>query len=342
MTMTTEKKILKKESFSALIIKLISDQKRVLGPVKNGDLIDFTPINAASDLAEDYILTVSSAKSTVFPKIEKLFSFTSSKEGNTITDVDLNAIPEQVLIGARPCDALGFTALNAIFTWDSKDTIFMKRLEKTIVIGMSCNKCDDYCFCTSVGGNPGSTAGSDILLSRMNDGNFLAEIVTEKGNKFYETYNAFFEPAGAEARGLPLADVPVKFEAKAVSAVLENFFESEVWAEQSMRCIGCGACAFVCPTCACFDIQDEKKGKDGLRLRLWDSCGLSLFTLHTSGHNPRSVQSQRWRQRILHKFSYMPERLNMFGCVGCGRCSRACPADMNIIEHLSNLMEVKK
>ena len=76
-----------------------------------------------------------------------------------------------------------------------------------------------------------------------------------------------------------------------------------------LRCLGCGACAFVCPTCACFDIQDEGGREAGQRLRCWDSCGFALFTLHTSGHNPRQLQSQRWRQRSMHKFAYYPERL---------------------------------
>ncbi|HQG47178.1 MAG TPA: 4Fe-4S dicluster domain-containing protein, partial [bacterium] len=70
----------------------------------------------------------------------------------------------------------------------------------------------------------------------------------------------------------------------------------------------------------------------GTRLRCWDSCGSALFTLHASGHNPRHLQSERWRQRMMHKFSYMPEQLQVPGCVGCGRCLRACPADMNLIE----------
>jgi formate hydrogenlyase subunit 6/NADH:ubiquinone oxidoreductase subunit I len=66
-----------------------------------------------------------------------------------------------------------------------------------------------------------------------------------------------------------------------------------------------------------------------------------MFTLHASGHNPRSKQSQRWRQRVYHKFSYYPDRYNMLGCVGCGKCTRACPVDMNLREHLAHAAEVR-
>ena len=113
--------------------------------------------------------------------------------------------------------------------------------------------------------------------------------------------------------------------------------DDSLWLEQSLRCIGCGTCAYVCPTCGCFDIQDLFDGKRGMRKRSWDSCGFDLFTLHASGHNPRSVQSQRWRQRIMHKFQYMFEKDNVIGCVGCGRCSRSCSVNMNLKNHLINL-----
>ncbi|MEW6252083.1 MAG: 4Fe-4S dicluster domain-containing protein, partial [Planctomycetota bacterium] len=139
-------------------------------------------------------------------------------------------------------------------------------------------------------------------------------------------------------RGAVLAKVPPRFAADQLAGKLPALFDdNDLWREQSLRCLGCGACAFVCPTCSCFDIQDEKTREGGVRLRCWDSCGYSLFTLHASGHNPRTKQSERWRQRIMHKFSYQPERLGVLGCVGCGRCARNCPVDMNLAEHAAAL-----
>jgi sulfhydrogenase subunit beta (sulfur reductase) len=160
----------------------------------------------------------------------------------------------------------------------------------------------------------------------------------EKGNGIVSLNPGLFEPVTGEK--VIITEVKKKFNHEQVTAKLASAFEHPFWVANSLRCIGCGACAYVCPTCACFDIQDETKGKNGKRYRSWDSCGFGLFTLHTSGHNPRQVQSQRWRQRIMHKFSYMPERNESLGCVGCGRCSCGCPVDMNIAEQLEALQNI--
>ncbi|MCX6302566.1 MAG: 4Fe-4S dicluster domain-containing protein, partial [Bacteroidia bacterium] len=272
---------------------------------------------------------------------EKILDYSKNKDGMLVKGIDLRDIPEIILWGVRPCDAMGIGELNAIFNWDYKDEIFNNRLSRIIVFGFSCSKSDEYCFCSSVGGNPGNTAGSDILFTRLgDDGDYLAEVLTDKGSSVVSLASELFEKAGEIKKEKFLAEVPVRFNQEEISKKLEKFFENEQWVEQSLKCLGCGACAYVCPTCACFDIQDEAHGKSGSRVRCWDACGFSHFTVHTSGHNPREVQSQRWRQRIMHKFSYMPERLSVYGCTGCGRCSRACPADMNILEHLISIQEV--
>lgn len=316
-----------------------TDGKTVFAPVKENTQVVFNVINSLAEMTEDYIVTNQSPKSVAFPKIEKLMDYEITQFWVTNTGVNTAIFPEIVVLGSRPCDAFGFESLTAIFNWDYKDLLYNKRLEKTVLIGISCAQKDDYCFCTSVNGGPGNTRGSDILLTKFEGGDYLAEIITEKGVALVTKYADLFETDPSIDKEKYLADVPVKFDTDTVVKKSTAMFEHPIWLEQSLRCIGCGACAYVCPTCACFDIQDEAKVTHGDRVRCWDSCGFGLFTMHTTGHNPREVQSQRWRQRVLHKFSYMPDRLNVVGCIGCGRCGRACPVDMNLSEHLVNIAE---
>jgi formate hydrogenlyase subunit 6/NADH:ubiquinone oxidoreductase subunit I len=340
--MSIEKKSFTKASLAKLVEKFIAEGKQVYAPVRKGKQVNFELITSIGEMAEEYIQTVKSAKFASFPKIEKLLDYKKGKTSTELTNIDVNTLPEVVIIGARPCDAASVAALNAIFTWDFVDNIFTERVKKTTIIGISCSKADDYCFCTSANGSPGNTEGSDILLTQLSDGDYLAEFITEKGNAIMGKSPELFGAEPSEEKEKNLAKVEQKFNREDIyKKATASFDNEELWQNQSLRCIGCGACAFVCPTCACFDIQDESNGTDGTRLRCWDSCGFSLFTLHTSCHNPREAQSQRWRQRVMHKFSYMPDRQDVYGCVGCGRCSRACPVDMNLMEHLIKISEVQ-
>ncbi len=336
--METTLKLIRKESLEKLYKKL-SEQRKIYAPVKTtGDRVDYRYNPDFNDVTFDQVRSTLSVKNLVFPKVENLLFYSNTKTETILTDADINKIGEVVLWGAHPCDTAALNTLRSIFCWDINDGFFLKRLEKLVVIGLSCHSSDDYCFCTSVGLSPDSTKGSDILLSKLKSGDFRAGIITEAGNKIAISFPELFEKYSGE--DVLIAEVKKKFDSALVTKKLAGTFEHPFWVENSLRCLGCGACAYVCPTCACFDIQDETKGKNGKRYRSWDSCGFGLFTLHTSGHNPRSVQSQRWRQRIMHKFAYMPERNTMLGCVGCGRCSSGCPVDMNIAEQLEALQSI--
>jgi ferredoxin len=338
--MKSDRRLIRKGSLEKLFELLKGNDRQVYAPYLRNGRTSYRKIEKFSDIATDYIQTTQSSKEISFPRTEKILDYSKNADGMSVKGIDPDQIPEIMLWGIRPCDAMGIGELSSIFNWDYKDEIYNNRLSKVTVLGFSCSKADEYCFCTSVGGNPGNTKGSDILFTQMGEnGDYLAEILTEKGEKVVSLAPDLFETAENIEKEKFLAEVPVMFSHEEIYGKLEKFFDSEEWVEQSLKCIGCGACAYVCPTCACFDIQDDSHGKLGSRVRCWDSCGFSLFTLHTSGHNPRNVQSARWRQRIMHKFSYMPERLSVYGCTGCGRCSRACPVDMNILEHLISIKE---
>jgi sulfhydrogenase subunit beta (sulfur reductase) len=336
--METTRKLIRKQSLEKLY-NLLSANRKIYAPVIAADKqVEYKYNPSFNDVTFDHIRSTLSVKNVVFPKVENLFLYSNSKTESTITEIDTEKIPQIVLWGAHPCDTAAFDTLRSIFCWDINDEFFTKRLEKLLVIGLSCHTSDEYCFCTSVGLSPDSSKGSDILLSRLNNGDYQAEILTGKGNEILLASPELFEQLSEEK--VILTEIKQKFSHEQVTAKLSGAFEHPFWVANSLRCIGCGACAYVCPTCACFDIQDETRGKNGKRYRSWDSCGFGLFTLHTSGHNPREVQSQRWRQRIMHKFSYMPERNESLGCVGCGRCSSGCPVDMNIAEQLEALQNI--
>lgn len=317
------------QNLNTLLDKLIKAGKRVVAPHVNTGTPLYEPLTASSemDLQE---LPRRSAKEAFFPVCEDIMSY--EKEGLKVklTDVDPARFPETVLVGVRPCDAAAIPVLDAVFSWDYKDEFFLERRRKTTIIGLACNKSDDACFCTGVGLSPADTKGSDLFLTPLEGGGYAAQTCSEKGEEFVAAHKELFA-APTSAKPLPYAEARTgAFDLKKVKSWLDENFENPYWDTVATRCVGCGACAFVCPACHCFDIVDEGTQKQGHRRKNWDACGFWKFTHHASGHNPRDLQPKRYRNRIMHKFKYYDDKFGQTLCTGCGRCIRVCPVSIDI------------
>ena len=341
-------KMVSHADLEALVAELIAADTLVIAPVQakeNPAATDYKRIQRFEDAALGS-LPRCSLKEFLLPQAEVLLSFQQHKGEVELEEVPITP-PKQVILGAKPCDAAGMDILDKVMNWDYRDELWFARREATTIVSLLCPGMDCSCFCTAVGAGPDSTRGSDVMLIPV-EGGYLAQILTEKGEALFGARAQEVTDGGLLAKAEELRQEARKKVERNLPVVpaempdwLANNFGHDYWQTVALRCHGCGACASVCPTCHCFDITDERDGvENGVRRRNWDSCQIGKFTLHASGHNPRNTQNERYRQRVMHKFSIYPLRFGDLLCTGCGRCVRVCYAGMNLLEILGQLMEL--
>ena len=285
-------------------------------------------------------LPINSIKELVLPQRDCMFKYKWEKEtGYSIEEI--KSKDKKTIVFCRPCDAQSLKLLDKIFLNDKQDVYYKNKRDNLIVISIGCSTVCNTCFCTTVGESPFNEKGSDIF-GFLQDDFLVLKGITKKGLSLLKVFkgteineNLILEVKNKVEKSIK--QKPVKIQELKEKA--NSKYKDEIWKELGNTCIGCGVCTYLCPTCHCFDIQEEVKKNRGLRVRNWDSCQFTLFTKEASGHNPRTTGEERMRQRFKHKLSYIPENINEIGCVGCGRCVVFCPVNIDIREVIEKIME---
>jgi ferredoxin len=319
----------------------LSEAYRLFGPVKEDDFHNFQQLDQGQLPDLNCLNTRLSPKSIIYPQTEVMFEYSldeNQEDHHILKEANKDYSP-QAVIGIRPCDAKAFGLVRLNFdTPEYQDPYWLKAYEATTLVGLACESPCSTCFCTTAGCGPYHEEELDLLLIDNGD-QYWAKVLTDKG----EALLAAAGWTGAVDEKTVLKEIEVKKKAaeEKISAFVKTdnlqkietneLYNAPFWEELSFSCINCGTCTYACPTCWCFDIQDENRGNSGCRMRNWDSCMYPLFTLHGSGHNPRDTKLHRVRQRFMHKLKYYVDKYDAgIQCVGCGRCIRLCPVNIDI------------
>lgn len=332
-------KIDKKEWASGL--DSLSESYRLLGPAREDNYHNFKELTGGELPDLEYSNTRLAPKSMIHPQSQVMFGYSldeNQADHHIIKEID-SEYPPKVLIGIRPCDAAAFLLVKRNFdTPEYKDPYWIRAYDATIFMGFACNRPCSTCFCTTSGGGPFNETGLDLLLVDTKD-HYLVKVITGRGEDLLKA-GGWKTEADTDAAIKQIETMKQESEARITSSIDTDklkekitieLYDAPFWEDVAFPCINCGTCTYVCPTCWCFDIQDENHGNAGVRMRNWDSCMFPLFTLHGSGHNPREQKMQRVRQRFMHKLKYYVDKYdNGIQCVGCGRCVSLCPVNIDI------------
>jgi len=323
---------------------LLSLDRRVVAPVKKENRYVFAEVNGPDDISQEYLPTILPPKKYVFPQKERIGSF---KMGDTGIDDTSIEVEPTAIFGVRTCDIDGLECLDAVFHHDPADPYYKKRRKAVIIIGHEClAPCDEHATCFDMDThNP--KAGYDIMLTDAGE-KYILHVNSSEGENLTDSSSIFKKEDEARIKAelkKIRADKQDKFRKKLTAGFLElpkifeKMYDGEAWGAVGKKCVSCGNCTAVCPTCYCFDIQDDVKLdiSGGERTRNWDSCQLSEFAEVAGGENFREERMSRQRHRYYRKFNYSMKKFNKFFCTGCGRCTRACMAGISLVETVNEL-----
>jgi sulfhydrogenase subunit beta (sulfur reductase) len=245
------------------------------------------------------------------------------------------------VVGAASCDLRSVEALDKVFLeGDFMDPFYEERRKKSLIIGFDCTEPVETCFCVLMGINPYPEKGFDLNLTKI-EGGYVVEVGSEKGKEVIEANKQLFKPAtdkhisqreAIRSKTKELVERQSK-EYKPPATwqdLMAKVYEDGAWEKNVETCVECGACLFICPTCQCFLLYDQKTKDRYKRLKMWDTCAYRRFAQVAGGANPRGKLVERFKHRYYHKLDYFFKTYGMEACTGCGRCIVACPGEIDM------------
>ncbi len=341
--------ILKKEDLTEFLTKLLPDY-RIAGPVEENGGFVFQEISSPADLELEYTTTILPPKKFLLPTREVLFKFDNSNGGEIQPPPP--AIPT-IIFGMHTCDVHAVQLLDQVFSAGHTDPNYVGRRNQTLIISVEClSPCDAHSFCKSMD-TLSADEGYDLHLTDLGD-SYAVDIGTPAGQQLLEQYaqTSMATPDNVQRLNNVLGEkwprfpYRLDFDVSDLPSLLNMTMKSPLWNELGERCLACAACTNVCPTCFCFDVRDEIELnlRHGQRVRVWDSCQLDEFATVAGGHNFRTSRALRQRHRFMRKGKYILDAHDYLGCVGCGRCARACLVDITpvgVFNELHRQLEVE-
>ncbi len=320
------------------LVTAFMEDYEVVAPVKRGRSFVFEAIESPDEIELSYETTLASPKKYLLPPNETLLSFDA--RGNRVADFAAEITP-RVIFGVHACDINAINRLDLVFR-DGRypDPYYTARRSATLVVGLSCMP-QSTCFCHLWDADE-ARFGYDLFLQDIG-GKYLVSISSVEAASVLETSCHPREATDEERiefrhvtrRRQEAFDDAIP-DVQDVAMLMDAFHNDPFWAELGGRCLSCTACSAVCPTCFCFDIRDtlDPDGSSGRRERVWDACTAPQFAEVAGGHNFRASSRKRVRHRMYHKLNGFLANHDRMLCVGCGRCVKACKANINPIEVL--------
>jgi sulfhydrogenase subunit beta (sulfur reductase) len=338
--------ILRKENLNTFVAALQS-RYRVGAPIKHNGTYAFKNLQNPEELSLDYPTTILPPKKYLLPVRETLFRFDTSHP-KVLQETEMD--PPTVLLGVHTCDLHGIQLLDRVFNSGNVDPSYVKRRSQTFIISIEClHPCDEHSFCKSMG-TLTADESFDIHMVDIGDA-YTLDAATEAGEQLLQY--AQTEPVSEENMhrmnhvfNEKWGHFPYRldFDVSELSPLLKVSMKNPLWEELGERCLACAACTNVCPTCFCFNVEDEVglEITSGQRIRHWDSCQLDNFATVAGGHNFRESRTLRQRHRFMRKGTYILSSHDYLGCTGCGRCARACLVDITPVKVFNELYHRNK